>query len=389
MGDVLRDSGDRAGALALYEEALGIDREIAAAEPGRLDWRRDLTVSLNKVGDFARDSGEPDRALALYEEALEIRRGLAAADPTDVGRGKDLGYSLNKVGRSSRESGDAARSLALYEEALGIARELAAARPGRLDLHRDVWVAAIGVAIAAAAIGEPTRAAAAAAEGLEAMALRCGASDAAAVGGCVDEVAEFGTKLPAAAALAPYPEATASVARAAEQTLAILELAPPESRSGALDLALRAVGVWAALEPADGLAVYRELVEEFASDPATTEPSTAANSLGWYLLLLGEAEAAREHFTRLVEATDDSDAQRPYYLDNLGNAHLLLGRTDEALEWYGQLGPWPEFYPWLLDDLAEFELRGYGNSDFPLVRDWAQERVRASQGEEADGGEEQ
>ncbi len=34
-----RTAGDRAGALAAYEESLGIMRELAAADPGDVPWR--------------------------------------------------------------------------------------------------------------------------------------------------------------------------------------------------------------------------------------------------------------------------------------------------------------------------------------------------------------
>ena len=73
VGDVRLAAGDRAGALAAYEEGLAILRKLAAADPGNAGWQADLVVSLYKVSTAA----EPSRARAVLGEALVIVETLA------------------------------------------------------------------------------------------------------------------------------------------------------------------------------------------------------------------------------------------------------------------------------------------------------------------------
>ena len=61
VGDVRLVAGDRAGALAAYEESLAIRRKLAAADPGNAGWQRDVGVSLNRVGDMRLVAGDVER----------------------------------------------------------------------------------------------------------------------------------------------------------------------------------------------------------------------------------------------------------------------------------------------------------------------------------------
>ena len=181
-------AGDRARALAAYEESLAIRRKLAAADPGNAGWQRDVSVSLNKVGDVRLAAGDRAGALAAYEESLAIRRKLAAADPGNAGWQRDVSVSLDQgrrraagggrpggracglrgeprhhaqarrhrsgqcrlaarrecesrqVGDVRLAAGDRAGALAAYEESLAIMRKLAAADPGNAGWQRDLSV---------------------------------------------------------------------------------------------------------------------------------------------------------------------------------------------------------------------------------------------------------
>ena len=63
QGDVLRDQGDLAGALAAYRESLAVRRRLAEADPSNAGWQRDLSVSHEKIGDVLRDQGDLAGAL--------------------------------------------------------------------------------------------------------------------------------------------------------------------------------------------------------------------------------------------------------------------------------------------------------------------------------------
>ena len=54
---------------------------VQAAKPDDPEAQADVWVSLIKVGDVLASTGEAEEGLALYEEALGIVRTLAAAHP--------------------------------------------------------------------------------------------------------------------------------------------------------------------------------------------------------------------------------------------------------------------------------------------------------------------
>jgi tetratricopeptide (TPR) repeat protein len=143
-------AGDRAGALAAYQESLVIARKLAAADPGNAGWQRGLSVGLNRVGDVKVATGDRDGALADYQESLAIVRKLAAADPGNAGWQHDLSVSLDKVGDVRLAAGDRAGALAAYQESLVIARNLAAADPGNTGWQADLAASLYRVSTASA-----------------------------------------------------------------------------------------------------------------------------------------------------------------------------------------------------------------------------------------------
>ena len=49
-----RAKGDLDGALEAYRDDLAIRQKLAAQDPGNAGWRRDLSVSFDKIGDVQR-----------------------------------------------------------------------------------------------------------------------------------------------------------------------------------------------------------------------------------------------------------------------------------------------------------------------------------------------
>ena len=83
-------------------------RKLAAADPGNAEWQRDVSVSLDRVGDVRLAAGDRAGALAAYEESLAIMRKLAAPDPGNAQWQRDVSVSLDKVGDVRRAAGDRA-----------------------------------------------------------------------------------------------------------------------------------------------------------------------------------------------------------------------------------------------------------------------------------------
>ena len=76
IGDARLAGGDRAGALAAYEESLSIARKLATVVPSNIGWQVDLVVSLYKLSAVV----DPPRARAALREALAIAEMLARED---------------------------------------------------------------------------------------------------------------------------------------------------------------------------------------------------------------------------------------------------------------------------------------------------------------------
>ena len=139
VGDLKRDQGDGAAALAAYEEMLANDRKFAA-EIDNPDWQRNLGYSLERIGKVKLDAGDRAGAIALYEESLTIRRTLVKAVPRDERYRQDLAATLEWLGDVKRNGDDAAGALALYEETLGVNRGLAADNIGDAQRQRTVSI---------------------------------------------------------------------------------------------------------------------------------------------------------------------------------------------------------------------------------------------------------
>ena len=53
-------------------------------DPANTGWRRDLSVSYNKIGDVQTAQGDLASALSSYKEGVEIAQKLAVRDPANT-----------------------------------------------------------------------------------------------------------------------------------------------------------------------------------------------------------------------------------------------------------------------------------------------------------------
>jgi tetratricopeptide (TPR) repeat protein len=135
LGDFLQQEGRRDNALASYQSALALRKELAA-DPAEAPRRREHVTCqkdiVETIGDLLSQQSKWSRAVESYEEAVRITDGLLVTQ-------NERGLLIIKV-RLLRKLGDtrvALRKLndALnsYERALTIAQELA--HQDRSDLH--------------------------------------------------------------------------------------------------------------------------------------------------------------------------------------------------------------------------------------------------------------
>jgi CHAT domain-containing protein len=113
-------------ALAAYEEAEGLYRSLAAAQPEV--YTSNLARTLTNKGNALQKLRRYEAAVAAYEEAEGIHRQLAAQQPEVYA--PELARTLTNKGNALQELRRYEAALAAYEEAEGLFRLLEAAQPG-------------------------------------------------------------------------------------------------------------------------------------------------------------------------------------------------------------------------------------------------------------------
>ncbi len=126
--------------FVFFEKMLKVLEELVALEPGRTDFRRDLSVSFNNVGNIYKAMGEGAKALAYFEKDLKVMEELVALEPGRTDFRRDLSVSFNNVGNIYKAMGEGAKALAYFEKSLKVREELVALEPGRTDLRVDLAI---------------------------------------------------------------------------------------------------------------------------------------------------------------------------------------------------------------------------------------------------------
>jgi serine/threonine-protein kinase len=129
MGRVLEYTGRPTEALPSYERALTIRRELADAHPGDPQLQADLAQTYSLIAHLLVLIGRPTEAARSHERALAILQGLADAHPGNIQFQIDLAKSHEDIGSDLQLTGKTAEALAAFERALAIRRELADAKP--------------------------------------------------------------------------------------------------------------------------------------------------------------------------------------------------------------------------------------------------------------------
>jgi tetratricopeptide (TPR) repeat protein len=153
LGNRLDDLGRYQEALAATEEAIGLYRPLAEANPVH---QPALALALTNLGIRLARLGRYQEALAAVEQAIGLWRRLAEANPAHYPR---LATALGNLGRHLGDLGRYQEALAADEEAVRLWRRLAEANPahkpdlavvlrnlgiglGNLGRHQEALIAA-------------------------------------------------------------------------------------------------------------------------------------------------------------------------------------------------------------------------------------------------------
>jgi tetratricopeptide (TPR) repeat protein len=129
--------GDKKEALAVHRQALALRRELAAEPGAAVEARLDVARSLQSVGDLRDATGDKAGALAAYEEQRDIAARLEAEAPADAVRSV-LGLSYDRIALLLHQQGKPEDALAAKGRALAILRPLAEANPAVAALQSNL-----------------------------------------------------------------------------------------------------------------------------------------------------------------------------------------------------------------------------------------------------------
>ncbi len=140
------DADDRKKALEHLKGSLELREELYRAEPQSSDAGRELSITMEKVADLlARfgDKADAEKTLTLFTRSLEIREGLMRQFPFSGQTARDLSVGLNKLGDFLLvlgRPGDDVLALKHFTRDLEISEKLLKANPGSQQAARDVVI---------------------------------------------------------------------------------------------------------------------------------------------------------------------------------------------------------------------------------------------------------
>jgi tetratricopeptide (TPR) repeat protein len=136
IGDALSAAGRHQEALDRFRDSLAIRQELALRTAG-IEPQRNLALSHERVGDEFYILGKRDDALEEYRACQAIRERLARDNPDRPQQQADLAVSYDRLARM-QASGDAA--LEIYRRSLAIRRKLVQDEPRNADWKRALAV---------------------------------------------------------------------------------------------------------------------------------------------------------------------------------------------------------------------------------------------------------
>lgn len=141
LGDVCAARHAPDEALAAYCEAQAEIEALRGTRPAEHQemLKRDLSVTLDRIGDIHFSRGDLDDALVSYQRALVIAEGLArAAGDGDLNRYRDLSVSYERIGDLLDKKGDLAGAHLHFKKGLAIAKALMKRDPRNRDWAWDL-----------------------------------------------------------------------------------------------------------------------------------------------------------------------------------------------------------------------------------------------------------
>src|SRR5262249_9457403 len=127
-------------ALEIFTKSLTIWQRLTARHDNA-QWRRDLSISYERIGDILLKTGRKEQALLSFKSSFEIRKQLADADPGNLKRQRDLAVMYGRMGDLMLEVQRKEEGIQALRASLAIRERLAAADPGNILWQTDLVIA--------------------------------------------------------------------------------------------------------------------------------------------------------------------------------------------------------------------------------------------------------
>jgi tetratricopeptide (TPR) repeat protein len=128
MADALADQGNDPQTLERglqeFVYAEGLARKLAQMDPENGSYQRNIMFVLQKLGDIRQVQQDSDGAIAKYNEALEVAKQLVARPSPDPTWKRDLANCYSRVGQGFSQKQDFENALENLNTALDIRTEL-------------------------------------------------------------------------------------------------------------------------------------------------------------------------------------------------------------------------------------------------------------------------
>jgi hypothetical protein len=130
-----------ATALDDLQNSLCLRRQVAAREPAKTEFTRDVSYSLDRVGAVSDGLGDAAGAELAYFESLSIRRGLAGSVADNALYLGDIALSLQLIGGHYKSLGDLKSALAFYDASAAMREKVVAISPNDQQAQQAVSTA--------------------------------------------------------------------------------------------------------------------------------------------------------------------------------------------------------------------------------------------------------
>jgi serine/threonine protein kinase len=137
LGDALSESGDYAGALAMYQKCLSTAEQYRGSFPDPAVKHR-FAVCRERLGFIYTRTGEWQRSLDNHQAMLEIETELSALDPANGEYSRAKATALDHVGEAYRGLKDYPKALESGKLGLAVYEDFLAREPQNARTQKDV-----------------------------------------------------------------------------------------------------------------------------------------------------------------------------------------------------------------------------------------------------------